>query len=221
MTDGGEMPLCDAKTHKGTTCKRPAGWGTNHAGKGRCKLHGGSSNGPPKGNRNAVKWGFWSKHVSSEQLQIMQDIDQSEPADILWSNILLSYSAIIRAQRIMFVVDENDHSDFTVKEGLTQSGEIIEKERKWSFDKHANFMQAQSRAQSELRSLIKDFLTISDEKDIRRLKLENIQKDIELKQAQIAKLNGDSPDEFEDDGFMDALKGQGKKVWDDDDDEES
>lgn len=27
-------------------CKRPAGWGTDHPGEGRCKLHGGSSTGP-------------------------------------------------------------------------------------------------------------------------------------------------------------------------------
>jgi len=33
-------------------CKRPAGWGTNHQGFGRCKLHGGKS---PNGNTSAGK----------------------------------------------------------------------------------------------------------------------------------------------------------------------
>ena len=35
---------CEAKT-KGTgmPCRRPAGWGTDHPGMGRCKLHGGAS----------------------------------------------------------------------------------------------------------------------------------------------------------------------------------
>lgn len=28
---------------EGKTCTRPAGWGTDHAGTGRCKLHGGST----------------------------------------------------------------------------------------------------------------------------------------------------------------------------------
>jgi hypothetical protein len=36
--------FCGARTRPGAkygTCHRPAGWGTDHAGKGRCKLHGG------------------------------------------------------------------------------------------------------------------------------------------------------------------------------------
>lgn len=36
------MPdICGAKTKKGTICKKPAGYGTNHFGTGRCKFHGG------------------------------------------------------------------------------------------------------------------------------------------------------------------------------------
>ena len=34
---------CGAKTRGGTACRRPGGWGTDHAGEGRCKLHGGAS----------------------------------------------------------------------------------------------------------------------------------------------------------------------------------
>lgn len=50
------LPHCGAKTRAGTPCKRPAGWGTNHVGTGRCKLHGGRSPGVP-GNKNALKTG--------------------------------------------------------------------------------------------------------------------------------------------------------------------
>jgi hypothetical protein len=38
---------CGAKTRNGTPCKHESGWGTNHFGKGRCKLHGGASDGRP------------------------------------------------------------------------------------------------------------------------------------------------------------------------------
>ena len=38
-----KLPLCGAKTCAGTPCRRPAGWGTDHVGEGRCKLHGGRS----------------------------------------------------------------------------------------------------------------------------------------------------------------------------------
>ena len=36
-------PLCEAKKRSGGTCTQAAGWGTDHAGTGRCKLHGGST----------------------------------------------------------------------------------------------------------------------------------------------------------------------------------
>lgn len=34
---------CGAKTRAGSPCRLPAGWGTDHVGEGRCKLHGGAS----------------------------------------------------------------------------------------------------------------------------------------------------------------------------------
>jgi len=39
--DGG--PHCGARTRGGTPCQLPAGWGTEHPGQSRCKLHGGAS----------------------------------------------------------------------------------------------------------------------------------------------------------------------------------
>lgn len=40
-------PTCGANAKQSKKpCKRPAGWGTDHPGEGRCKLHGGSSTGP-------------------------------------------------------------------------------------------------------------------------------------------------------------------------------
>ena len=34
---------CGSPTRAGTPCQRPAGWGTDHVGYGRCKLHGGNA----------------------------------------------------------------------------------------------------------------------------------------------------------------------------------
>lgn len=36
-------PRCGANKRGGGSCQQAAGWGTNHAGIGRCKLHGGST----------------------------------------------------------------------------------------------------------------------------------------------------------------------------------
>ncbi len=35
--------ICCAKTRAKTPCQLPAGWGTDHVGEGRCKLHGGKT----------------------------------------------------------------------------------------------------------------------------------------------------------------------------------
>lgn len=43
---------CEARTRKGGLCKREAGWGTGHVGRGRCKLHGGCS---PNAERGAAR----------------------------------------------------------------------------------------------------------------------------------------------------------------------
>lgn len=46
---GHDKPVCGGTKRDvkrggdGGPCRRPAGWGTNHAGTGRCKLHGGST----------------------------------------------------------------------------------------------------------------------------------------------------------------------------------
>lgn len=37
------MTKCDAKTRSGGRCQQVAGWGTDHVGQGRCKLHGGAT----------------------------------------------------------------------------------------------------------------------------------------------------------------------------------
>lgn len=46
---------CGAKTRSGGTCKQPAGWGTQHVGEGRCKLHGGNAGRPIIHGRYSVK----------------------------------------------------------------------------------------------------------------------------------------------------------------------
>jgi hypothetical protein len=43
---------CGAKLKRGGRCGQVAGWGTDHRGSGRCKMHGGSS---PSGRKSAAK----------------------------------------------------------------------------------------------------------------------------------------------------------------------
>lgn len=54
-----ESPRCGATTRKGTPCQAPA-----VAGKARCRMHGGArGTGAPRGNRNALKHGMYTREA--------------------------------------------------------------------------------------------------------------------------------------------------------------
>ena len=55
----------------------------------------------PKGNKRAEKFGFFSKYLPEETREIFDAIDEADPLDLLWDQIRLSYTAIIRAQSIL------------------------------------------------------------------------------------------------------------------------
>lgn len=65
---------CNAKTRSGGNCKQPAGWGTDHVGEGKCKLHGGSS---LKGIESPrYETGRYSKYVPAKLQTYIADLDQ-------------------------------------------------------------------------------------------------------------------------------------------------
>ncbi|ANB83328.1 hypothetical protein A6R78_04715 [Bacillus velezensis] len=119
---------------------------------------GNSGGAAPARNQNAVTHGFFSKYLPEETLEIMEEIQERSPADMIWDQIQIQYAAIIRAQRIMFVQNKDDQ---------------------FAWDRHATFLNAQSRAMGELRSLIKQFDQLAHEQDERRLKLEQMRLNIE------------------------------------------
>ena len=111
--------------------------------------------GAPKRNKNAEKYGFFSKYLPEETVSIIQEMP-TKPLDLLWDQIQIAYAAIIRAQKIMYVRDQEDKTIERISEKRGKiSGEEWEVQQAW--DKHGNFLQAQARAQSELRSLIKQY----------------------------------------------------------------
>ena len=115
--------------------------------------HGGT--GPP-GNKNAEKYGFFSKYLPEETREIFSAISEADPLDLLWHQIQIAYAAIIRAQRIAYVKDQQDKTVEKVEEKRGKIlGERWEVQQAW--DKQNEFLKAQARAQSELRSLIKQY----------------------------------------------------------------
>ncbi len=113
-----------------------------------------NATGPP-GNKNAEKYGFFSKYLPEETVSIIQEMP-TDPLDILWHEIQIAYAAIIRAQQIMYVKDK---SDKTIEKVEKKDGNVIGErwEVQQAWDKHANFVKAQARAMSDLRGSIRQY----------------------------------------------------------------
>ncbi|MCC0782890.1 hypothetical protein IR152_07285 [Clostridioides sp. ES-S-0108-01] len=113
--------------------------------------------GAPKENKNAEKFGFFSKYLPEETRELIQEISIKDKFDILWEQITIQYAAIIRAQKIMYVKGKEEMIKELKRYENTENGEKIEYEFQFAWDRQASFLNAQSRAMSELRSLIKQY----------------------------------------------------------------
>ena len=153
-----------------------------------------SSGGPP-GNKKAEKYGFFSKYLPEETREIFSAIDQADPLDLLWHQIQLAYAAIIRAQRIAYVKDQQDKTIEKIEE---KEGNVIGEKREvqQAWDKQSNFLKAQARAQGELRSMIKQY----DEMLHKNWDAASEEQRVRIAQmkAQTERLSADSGDDEED-----------------------
>ncbi|MEA1855599.1 phage terminase small subunit [Cytobacillus sp. OWB-43] len=151
----------------------------------------GNNGGAPKANQNAVTHGFFSKFLPAETLEIMEQMEERSPADLIYDQIQIQYAAIIRAQKIMYVEDKDEIIKMLKKKKDSDFAEEREWEYQFAWDRHATFINAQSRAMGEFRSLIKQFLDMAHEDDERRLKLEQMQLTVDKTKAEIEKISND------------------------------
>lgn len=125
----------------------------------------GNTNAPPKGNKRAEKHGFYARIIPAETMELFEEIEELDQVDMLWDSIKLKYAAILRAQSIMFVENQEDITSYLKKHKVI-NGMSFTEEKEWeiqfAWDKYANFLQAQSRAMGELRSLIKAYNELID-----------------------------------------------------------
>lgn len=97
------MPeICGAKRRQGQgACKRPAGWGTDHPGRDRCKLHGGN-NGAKPGNKNALKSGryegIFADALDDEERDLFEAAGKAEKLALIEEEIALTS---IRERRML------------------------------------------------------------------------------------------------------------------------
>lgn len=165
-----------------------------------------NATGPP-GNKNAEKYGFFSKYLPGETQEIFSAIEKADPLDLLWHQIQIAYAAIIRAQRIAYVKDQMDK---TIEKVEYKKGNVIGE--KWevqqAWDKQNEFLKAQARAQSELRSMIKQY----DEMLHRNWELASEEQKVRI-DVMKAKAQLEETEEIADDGFLEALKGTAAEDW--------
>ncbi|MCI1904155.1 MAG: phage terminase small subunit [Enterococcaceae bacterium] len=157
-----------------------------------------NNGGAPPNNKNSVSHGLFANWLPDDTRAIIQELYSSKPEDIIWNNIMIQYTAIIRSQKIMYVRDEFDQTeDITSSEvnpmfvDLKTEGPVqtkLTRQIQYAWDKQANFMNAQSRAMATLSNLIKQFIAIADERDERHKRLALID-------AQVAKLKATTPEE--------------------------
>ena len=131
---------CDAKKKQSEgTCHRPAGWGTDHLGVGRCKLHGGAS---PNGNKAAeVERAEIEVRAAERALRSLTPLNEAAtPIDnplaalaelageaIRWKNIAAAFTSTLRDIRYQATSTDEEGN---VK-GMTEQirGEVIVFER--------------------------------------------------------------------------------------------
>jgi hypothetical protein len=123
MAGGKRRPAldkCGAKNRQGTPCSRPAGWGTDHVGQGRCKLHGGAS---------PIKHGRYSKVARAKLSSVLEAIE-ADPDPLN----LLPELQLVRAQAAYFL-EKSGPSPMVVDLLAKAAGlvDLIQKHRKERF----------------------------------------------------------------------------------------
>lgn len=161
----------------------------------RVKRRSGNPNPPnqfTKRNRAAMIHGLRSKFFYDEQIEIMEALQEFDVVDQLWLQIEISFSSIIRAQKIMWVEDPFDHLKEVSGEMSGDSISKVDYKVVYAHERFESYIKAQTRAFAEHRSLVKQFMDMTTEDDERRLKLEQMQLNINKTKAEIDSLNKDN-----------------------------
>lgn len=200
--------ICGARTRKGTICRNPQGFRTPHFGRGRCYLHGGLSTGPPKGNKNAVKTGFyetiWFDTLDPEEQELYRQIQVDKVAQVDQELRLLE----IRERRMMKRIEKLRHADPAA--GGDEGGfTVVEQEEVTNVEDG----KTTKRVTEKRRGILGQIQDI--EEALTRVQAQKVRL-IEAKH----KIESELPPAAGDiEGYKKALRGEAKEVWADEGDE--
>ncbi|EJQ82460.1 phage terminase small subunit [Bacillus toyonensis] len=150
------------------------------AKKGNKNAVGNSGGAAPLRNGNAATHGLYRKYLPQEIYDLKEELKEAVNNDslsIIWDSIMLQYTQIIHAQRIMFVRDKEDMTKELRKKKLTESGFEEEWEIQFAWDKQASFLNAQSKAMSTLVNLIEKYDRLANTEE-QKLRIEKLKKEI-------------------------------------------
>ncbi|MED2039772.1 phage terminase small subunit [Bacillus wiedmannii] len=165
------------------------------AKKGNKNAVGNSGGSAPLRNGNAATHGLYRKYLPQEIFDLKEELIEAinnDPLAIIWESIMLQYTQIIHAQRIMFVRDNEDMTKELRKNKLTESGYEEEWEIQFAWDKQASFLNAQSKAMSTLVTLIEKYDRLANTEE-QKLRIEKLKKEIAA-----IKIDGDTNQNSED-----------------------
>ncbi|PGH84779.1 terminase [Bacillus thuringiensis] len=165
------------------------------APKGNKNAVGNSGGAAPLRNGNAATHGLYRKYLPQEIYDLKEELKEAVNNDsltIIWDSIMLQYTQIIHAQRIMFVKDNEDMTKELRKNKLTESGFEEEWEIQFAWDKQASFLNAQSKAMSTLVNLIEKYDRLANTEE-QKLRIEKLRKEIAA-----IKVDGDTNQNTED-----------------------
>lgn len=87
MEEEKNYEICGAKAKStGKLCQKPAGWGTDHPGVGKCKLHGGAT---------PIKHGLYSQYTNHRLAAVIDKLSEDEELLNLRKTIAMQQALII------------------------------------------------------------------------------------------------------------------------------
>ena len=146
---------------------------------------------PPLNNQNAVTHGLFRKWLPDDE-ELLEIYDAAREGmsmlDILYEEILISFTNIIRAQKIMFVKDKDDLTKEIKKtknySDDNSSSEEVEYELQFAWDKQAKALSSQAAASRALINKIKQYeemirtLPPEEVKEEHRLRIEKMKAEV-------------------------------------------
>lgn len=178
-----------------------------------------AGHGAPAGNQNARKHGLFSKYLPEELKDIMDEIEESSPVEMLVDQIQVLYANIISAQKKLYVKDINDMTK-ELKKKKKSFGNTSSREKEYNiqfaWDKQNAALASMARALATFNNMVKTFTEleraglVSDEMAAR---IDKYRADINKIDAEVAKIKEDDGADAESDGFIEALDGKVDEIW--------